>query len=103
MALNTITLEHKDLREISIHIHFSPISSFIRSPAIPEQAAGDEVYRWWMDLDHLLVRLCESHGVGVMVRYYHYSNKKEEVLRFLEGALPETMKRESTTLDCAVA
>ena len=102
MALNTITLEHKDLQEISIHIRFGSIPSFIRNHANPEQAAGEKVYRWWMDLDHLLVRLCESHGVSVMVKYYYYSNKKEEVLRFVEGALPETMKRESTTLDCAL-
>ena len=36
MALNTITLEHKYLREISIHIYFGSIPSFICSPTNPE-------------------------------------------------------------------
>ena len=103
MALNTITLEHKDPREISIHIYFGSIPSFISSSTNPEQTAGDEVYRQCMDLDQLLVGLCESHGVGLMVKYYCFSNNKEEVLGFVEGALSETVKRESTTLDCAVS
>ena len=103
MALNTITLEHKDLREISVHVYFGSIPSFISSPTNPEQTAGDEVYRQWMDLDQLLVRLCEPHGVGLMVKYYYFSKNKEEVLGFVEGALPETVKRESTTLNCAVS
>ena len=50
-----------------------------------------------MDLDHLLVRLSESHGTGVMVKYY--SDKKKEALEFIGGVLPEMARRENTTLD----
>ena len=87
-ALKTITVEHKNFREIFTSIRFDFIPSVARSP---------EVCRPWMDLDHLLFRLSESHGAGVMVKYY--SDKKKEALEFIGGVLPEMARRGNTTLD----
>lgn len=97
MTLRTITPEHEDFREVSIHTHFDWAPPSIHNPANTERTVGGEVYRQWMELDNLLVRLGESHGVGVMVRYY--SREERKALGFVHRMLPEITKRGSTTLD----
>ena len=96
-ALKTITVEHKNFREIFISIRFNFIPFVANNPVNTEQTPGEELYRQWMDLDHLLVRLSGSHGAGVMVKYY--SDKKKEALEFIGGALPEMVRRGNTMLD----
>jgi hypothetical protein len=91
-ALKTIALEHKDFREVSIEIPFQYPMGSVHNPFDPWQTAGEEVYRQWTELDYLLVRFCESHGIGIVVRYV-VIEKKKEALEFIEGLLPETMKR----------
>ena len=97
-ALRTITPEHEDFREVSIHIHFGWIQPLIRAPFDTQQIVGTEVDRQW-DLDELLIRLGESHGVVVMVKYY--SDKKKEALRLIKRMLPKITNRGGTTLDHA--
>lgn len=94
-ALKTITLEHKDFQEVSIGIpfHYDPCS--VHNPFKTWKTAGEEVYGQWMELDHLLVRFCESHGIGIVVKYF-VIEKGKEALKFIEGLLPETMKRGNT-------
>ena len=99
MALKAITPEHKDFREVSIYIRFDSTPSVVRSPANTEQTQRGEAYRCWMDLDNLLTRLGESHGVSVTVKYH--SDKKKEAFVFIEDVLPKIVKRGSTTLDQA--
>ena len=99
MALNTITPEHKDFRAVSIYIRLDSTPSVVRIPANTEQTTREEAYRCWMDLDNLLTRLGESHGVSVTVKYH--SDKKKEALVFIEGVLPKIVKRGSTALDHA--
>lgn len=94
-ALRTITSEHKDFQEISIHFYFDYIAFSTRSTIGTEQIGC----RRWMDLDHLLLRRYESHGVRVSVKYY--SIKGEEACGFIGGVLPETMKRAGIALDFA--
>ena len=96
-ALKTITVEHKHFREIFISIRFNFIPFVANNPVNIEQTPGEELHRQWMDLDHLLVRLSESHGARVMVKYY--SDKKKEALEFIGGALPEMVRRGNTILD----
>ena len=58
MALKTITLKHKD---------FESFPSLLHTLANTQQTAGGD-YIPWMNLDHQLVRLGESHKACIMVK-----------------------------------
>lgn len=93
MALETIPIDRRGLREVLIHL--SPIP-FYGIPNLIE-SYGEEVYQDWMDLDRILVKLLELHVVRVKV--IHFPNKKsEEVRAFMKDLLPGTMMRQGTEL-----
>ena len=54
--LQTITFEHRELRQISIQLPYLIFANVRR-------AIGEEAYGRWLDLDRLLVQLWESHSI----------------------------------------
>jgi len=83
MALKTITPKHRDIR-VSLHIPIYP-GHVAYSPE-------DEVGRQWVDLDHALIRLWESHGVRTRV-VYSSGDEKEEAREYIGELLPEVTRR----------
>jgi hypothetical protein len=84
MTLETITPEHRDLQQISIHTHF------ILSP---EQQVKEAI-RLWSDLDRALVQLWESHSIRVKVVYPRFPEWSVATTKVLLGRLfPEMTKR----------
>jgi hypothetical protein len=92
MALRTITPEHEDLHGISIHLtsHSSSLSTF-ESPLRVRQLLGVNTYMKWMDLDRVLVQLCEPRAVCVEVR--SLSAREDEAREHVEDLLPGATKR----------
>ena len=85
-TLKTITSGHRNLREVSI------------KGCAPANAAtvGDEMRREWVDLEHTLIQLWESHGICAKVQYY--SRKGEESHELMRDLLPEATKRGTVEL-----
>ena len=85
MTLKTITSEHRNLREISIHGR-----DLFNSVAFPTNAPQ------WMDLDRALIQLWESHAIRI--RFTHCSGRGEDVCEVAGALLPEAMEREVVEL-----
>ena len=60
-ALRTIATEHRDLRQIAILIP-SDIAC-VRVGTDIERTLGKTIYRWWSDLDRLLVEFWKSRSI----------------------------------------
>lgn len=88
-ALRTITSEHEDLQQISIHIPYYP--SYIADPANIRGIVGEEVYRQWMDLDHLVVQFWESRTIRPKIM--HLAAEKGLMVACIGVLLPEITKR----------
>ena len=94
MALQTITSEHKDLRQISIC--FSCDITLDGPSANIRENIGEAASEQWLDLDRLLIRFWESHSIRPEISYpYGSRDGPKEVLDCL---LPEIMKREIADL-----
>ena len=91
MALKTITPEHGDLRQVSIH--FTSNSFDIQSifPLNVSQYIGDEASMYWMDLNRLLVQLHESRAVCLMARFRSSSDPVDK-RRYVAALLPGVTK-----------
>jgi hypothetical protein len=87
-ALKTITAEHIDFKQVSIHIrcHYIPLDD----PDDFRQTVGEAAYGKWMDLDRILVRLWESHSVHTMV---YNVREKGELCVLIGCLLPEVTKK----------
>ena len=85
-ALQTITPEHRDLRQITIRMPWYPLAEVL---ANIRQTVGDTHYRLWLDLDRLLVQLWESRSIRPKVIRMKRCTE-ESVGRFF----PEITKRE---------
>ena len=59
-ALKKITSERRVLQQISFHVFFN-----LDEPEDVRLAVGEEIYQEWMDLDSMLVRICQSHTCHV--------------------------------------
>jgi hypothetical protein len=88
MTFKSITAEHRDLQQISIHIPFPTV--IVEGPADAREFLGEELYGEWMDLDRTLTQLWESRAVCTKLLYKAEDEKSCEIIR---GLLPETMKR----------
>lgn len=88
-TLNTITAEHRNLREILLH--GADLFKCIVSLVNARRVVGDELFQQWMDFDRSLIRLWESHAVRIRITYP--SGRREELCEFMGDLLPETMKR----------
>jgi hypothetical protein len=64
-ALRTITPKHRDPRQITIEVsHYSTLSVLC---ANLQQVIGEGNRGQWLNLDRLLVQLCESRPIGPRV------------------------------------
>ena len=91
-ALQTVTPDHRDLRQISIHVpsHFTPYGG------VPDErrVARDETYGEWLELDRLLVQLWESYLIPKGDVHGAKRGTSARVLRDCIGQLlPEIMGR----------
>ena len=87
-ALRTITPEHRDLRQISVHV--PGYIALVDASAGLEQAVGKAVYRQWLDLDRLLVQLWESRSIRPkLVPGLPMENRKQNIACLF----PEMTKR----------
>jgi len=93
MALQTITPEHRDLQQITIRIpyrHGPPA----RVPENLREAAEEDGYRQWMDLDSLLVQLSESRAIRTKVMHgVRNSGRNLEMCEHIESLLPGIAER----------
>ena len=92
MALQTITSEHRDIQQISIHVsHITPLD---RINANTRQTTGESAYGQWLDLDRLLVRFWELRSIRPRVIYVVVSEDEEkEAIDCMSFLLPEITKR----------
>ena len=90
MALKTLTSKHGDLREILLHILVE--SSPKDEPVNVRETIGEEIFKQWMDLDHILVQLWESSALQTKVIYFTDQEEKE-THEYIGGLLQEVMKR----------
>ena len=88
-ALKTITSEHRDFQEISIHV---PYPTFpYREDIIGDSAAGPRA--GWSDLDHLLIQFWESGSVSLEVVYLRNCGETSVDKDWVARVLPEASKR----------
>jgi hypothetical protein len=71
-----------------------PRRTFCGDPAHGKDAVGESNYRQWLELDHLLVQLWESHSICLKVLYYAPSGKEGEMASScVNSLLPEVTSR----------
>jgi hypothetical protein len=90
MALETITTCHRDLQEVAIHAHFP--FALAGGHVDLRQTIREDVFRQWADLDHILIRLMESHAVRVKVTYLPL-RRKEEMCEYMNELLPRVTEK----------
>ena len=77
MALRTITPEHRDLRQISVYLVYRPTQAGPGGSI--RQILGEQIFGQWMELDHLLAQLWESHSIRPRALCYAPQGVEEEV------------------------
>jgi hypothetical protein len=82
-ALQTITFEHRDLRQITIGVSYLSTRLGIYENA--RRAIGETHHGQWLELDRLLIQFWESHSIRPKVVYL----VREDMGDFAEYALPE--------------
>jgi len=93
MALQTITSKHQNLQQIRIRVPHHRCPPTRESENLGE-AAGEDGYRQWMDLDSLLVQLLESHAIRTKVTHGgKNSERKSEMCENMRGLLPKIAER----------
>ena len=73
MALRTITPNHLHPQQISLY-----------APRLRSRHTEDPAYDWygqWLELDHLIVQLWESHSIRPKVSYWASPGEEEEGAR----------------------
>ena len=96
MALQTITRNHKNLRQVSIMA--SKVLGRLRygsiNPANVKRWVGKTTYRAWLELDRILTQLWESHTTCPKIMYDLSHPVPVVVTRSCMGVLlPELVKR----------
>ena len=90
MALQTITPEHRDLRQISFDVHY--LTNF-NAEATFRRLIREAILGHWLDLDRLLVRLWESHSIRPKIICATPGQERQSVRSWVGGLLPETTRR----------
>ena len=100
MALKTISIDHRSLREVSIHTFLLlPSIDFVSDQDFNlRETIGEEMYWGWKNLDHILVQLSESHTVRVNVTHYPGVGRSQDLRMCMMELLPGTTKRDGTEL-----
>ena len=90
-ALNTITSEHRDLKQISVQVPY-PSDEGHRRRSIIERAEAEGRGRRWSDLDSLLVGFWESRSVSSKI-VCPWTRDRTRAKDWAVYLLPETTKR----------
>ena len=90
-ALQTITPEHRDLRQISIYLPFQ--LTFYKIDANIKRSFGEAASRSWSSLDHLLVQFWELRSIRPRVGCATQGEKGQNTEYCIRCLLPETTKR----------
>jgi len=71
MTLRTVTPNHRNLQQILLDISKAAFHLGLNrvDPARIGDAIGETVYAEWLELDHLLAQLQESHSIRLKVLY----------------------------------
>jgi len=90
IALQTITPQHRGLRQISIYVPFN--LTFFNVGDDIRQSLGEGISRLWSDLDHLLVQFWELRSIRPKVGCARL--EKGQNTEYCVGCLlPEVTKR----------
>jgi len=91
MALQTITPEHQDLRQITIYGHFD--FAVTKAVANIAQTVGERALRQWSGLDRVLARFWESRSIRPKVIWRAPTVKKRKMRDCVGCLLPVTTRR----------
>ena len=96
MVLRAVTSNHQNLRQITLSLPDLARSPFLHriDPANVRDALGEAVYSHWLDLDHVLAQLWESHSTRP--RILHYTPSGEDWRgpnSCVDGVFPEITRR----------
>jgi len=91
LALQTITPQHRDIRQIIIHMPYT--RAFVSVGVDVKQTIGEAICGRWLELDHLLVKLWESHSIRTAIRYVAQKKEKNEMYESIGCLLPEMAER----------
>lgn len=94
-TLRTVTPDHRNLRQISLCYRNLYPRSDLDDPARFRVFIGDDAYQEWLELDGLLVRLCESHSIHLRVLHSGSSSAISEpgARSRIESLFPEATAR----------
>lgn len=99
-VLKTITPDHQNLQQISFRVpplFYSPDPTIHRAdPVNVKHAYGETSYNQWLDLDHLLAQLWESHSIRPKVTYFRHRGGTGRCC--VGGFLPEVTRRDIADL-----
>ena len=90
MALETITFEHRNFQQISIHAPYHPPS--IVDHTNLKKTLGEPHHRQWMVLDLLLVQFWELRAIRPKI-VCGVPREKKWVYEYVGSLLPEITKR----------
>lgn len=92
MALQTVTSEHKDLQQISIHVYYNFTLNGVGASI--RQTVGETTYGRWSDLDHLLIQFWESRSIHLKITYTCASqDERKEAINCVSCLLPKVTGR----------
>jgi len=91
MALQTITPEHRDLRQISVYLPYH--LTHLRVGANSGRYLEEETSREWVDLDHFLVQFWELRSIRPRVGCARQGEEGQNVEHSIGFLLPEATKR----------
>ena len=95
IALRTITSDHRNLRQITISVPEMTYGLALTCVdlATVRNALGEVGYRHWLELDHVLAQLWESHSIRPKV--LHFVPPKDEIgpKSCVDMVLPEVTRR----------
>ena len=96
-TLRTVTHNHRELKQITLEIiSGAGITGYEHDIG---RAVGENTYQEWLELDRLLVQLCELHPIRLKVLYHPYKGTNENrERRRMKILLPEMMTRRMVDL-----
>ena len=91
MALQTITLDHRELRQITIYVPY--YLTYYGFGHDIRRSIGETAFRPWSELDRLLVQFWESRSIHPRVGCMRLGEEGQNVAYCISGLFPEMMKR----------
>ena len=97
-VLRSLARNHMNLQKIAIYVDYilngPDRADYYDDPVNIRLAIGEANYQGWLELDHLLAQLRESHLIKLEVMYTSpYHAGRERARNCMESLLPETSAR----------